>query len=111
MPDPMDELIADLERVVPTPRTRAWGEMPSLVEIQFWTDRVLAECELYADSTGEIRVREPENGRYDYEDDPDFHDFMRRFTPSATQGESSRSPKTPRHPGPPARRDDVHDDD
>ncbi len=85
--------------------------MPPLAEIQYWTDRVLAADKMYMDSTGEIRSLEPENGRYDYEDDPGFHDFMRRFTRSATQGTSSWSPKTTRHPGPPARRDDVQDDD
>lgn len=79
MGDPMDELIADLERMVPTPRTRAWGEMPPFVETSYWADRVLAAHKLCADSTGEIRSLEPENGRYDYEDDPGFQDHMRRW--------------------------------
>ena len=38
--DPMDELIDDLERVLPAKQQTEWGEL--LVEFQIWTDRILS---------------------------------------------------------------------
>ena len=77
MRDPMDELIDDLERVVSTPRTRAWGERPPLEEIQYWTDRVLAADKMYMDSTGEIRSSG--TGMAALKADPGFQAHMRRW--------------------------------
>ena len=39
--DPMDELIDDLDRVVPAKEPTQWGQMPSFEETTFWTDKVL----------------------------------------------------------------------
>ncbi len=72
--DPMDELIDDLDRVVPAEREE-FPQMPSLAELHYWTDRVLYSRPLTpADLDGTAK---PE--KLDFEDDPDFKDFLWRF--------------------------------
>ncbi len=73
--DPMDELIDDLERVVPAQQQTPWGERPSFEETTFWTDKVLYSRPMTKadlDGTAE-RVKE------DYEDDPGFQNHMRKW--------------------------------
>ena len=73
--DSMDELIDELDRIVPAKQPTPWGEMPSLVETQYWTDKVLYSRPMTpADLDGTAkRVKE------DYEDDPGFQDHMRQW--------------------------------
>ena len=73
--DPMDELIDDLDRIVPAKQPTEWGQMPSLEEIHRWTDVVLYSRPLTkADLDGTAKpVKE------DYEDDPGFQDHMRKW--------------------------------
>ena len=73
--DPMDELIDDLDRVVPAEQPTEWGQMPSFVETTYWTDRVLYSRPMTkADLDGTAKpVKE------DYEDDPGFLDHMRKW--------------------------------
>ena len=73
--DPMDELIDDLDRVVPAKQQAEWGEMPSFEETTYWTDRVLYSRPLTpADLDGTAKpVKE------DYEDDPGFQAHMRKW--------------------------------
>ncbi len=72
--DPMDELIDDLDRVVP-PEQEQFPQMPSHAEFCVWTDRLLAACPpTPADLDGTAK---PE--KLDFEDDLDFQDFLWRF--------------------------------
>ncbi len=73
--DLMDELIDDLDHLVPAKQPTRWGEMPSFEETTYWTDKVLYSRPLTLadlDGTAE-RVKE------DYEDDPGFQDHMRKW--------------------------------
>ena len=73
--DPLDQLIDDLDRIVPAKHPTEWGQMPPLEEIHRWTDVVLYSRPLTKadlDGTAE-RVKE------DYEDDPGFQDHMRKW--------------------------------
>ena len=70
--DPMDELIGDLERVVPVEQQTEWGEL--LVEFQIWTDRILSTPLRPEDLDG---TAEPVTS--DLADDPAFQDFQRRW--------------------------------
>ena len=72
--DPMDELIDDLGRIVPAEQEQ-FPQMPSNAEFCYWTDRLLAARPLTpADLDGTAK---PE--KLDFEDDPDFQDFLWRF--------------------------------
>ncbi len=73
--DPMDELIDDLDRVVPATQPTEWGQMPSFEETTYWTDRVLYSRPMTkADLDGTAKpVKE------DYEDDPGFQTHMRKW--------------------------------
>ena len=72
--DPLDQLIAELDRVVP-PEREQFPQMPSHAEICHWTDRLLYSRPLTpADLDGTAK---PE--KLDFEDDPDFQDFLWRF--------------------------------
>ena len=72
--DPMDELIDDLDRVVLQEREQ-FPQMPSNAETCYWTDRLLYSRPLTpADLDGTAK---PE--KLDFEDDPDFQDFLWRF--------------------------------
>ena len=78
MHDPMDELIDDLEQVLPPERTTAWGQMPPLAEMQYWAGRVLDEGKpLWMDATGEIRGSD--TGKPPVRDDPGFQAHLRRL--------------------------------
>ena len=72
--DPMDELIDDLDRIVPAEREQV-PQMPSHAEFCYWTDRVLYDRPLTpADLDGTAKpVKE------DYEDDPGFQAHMRKW--------------------------------
>ena len=70
--DPMDELIDDLERVLPAKQQTEWGEL--LVEFQIWTDRMLSTPLRPEDLDG---TAEPVTS--DLADDPAFQDFQRRW--------------------------------
>ncbi len=72
--DPIDELIDDLERVVPAEQQTEWGQMPSLVEITYWTDRVLSRPLTPADLDGTAK---PEKS--DLADDPGFQAHLRKW--------------------------------
>ena len=72
--DPMDELIDDLDRVVPAEREQ-FPQRPSHAEFCHWSDRLLYDRPMTAadlDGTAK-RVK------LDFEDDPDFQDFLWRF--------------------------------
>ena len=69
--DPMDELINDLERVLPAKQQTEWGEL--LVEFQIWTDRILSTPLRPEDLDG---TAEPVTS--DLAGDPAFQDFQRR---------------------------------
>ena len=72
--DPMDELIDDLEQALPPERER-FSERPSHAEFCYWTDRMLYSRPLTkADLDGTAK---PE--KLDFEDDPNFQDFLWRF--------------------------------
>ena len=73
--DPMNELIDDLDRVLPAKQPTEWGQMPSFEETTFWTDKVLYSRPMTkADLDGTAKpVKE------DYEDDPGFQDHMRKW--------------------------------
>lgn len=95
--DPMDELIDDLDRVVPATQPTEWGQMPSFEETTFWTDKVLYSRPMTPadlDGTAE-RVKE------DYEDDPGFQDHMRKWREwkmrleLEAKGTSASDPPTP----------------
>ena len=70
--DPMDELIDDLERVLPAKQQTEWGEL--LVEFQIWTDRMLSTPLRPEDLGGTA-----ESVTSDLADDPAFQDFQRRW--------------------------------
>ena len=73
--DPIDELIDDLERVVPARQQTQWGKMPPLAELHYWTDRILHSRPITPEELD--GTAEPVKG--DYEDDPAFQDHIRRW--------------------------------
>ena len=81
--DPMDELIDELDRIVPAKQPTPWGEMPSIVETQYWTDKVLYSRPMTPADLDETAKRVKE----DYEDDPGFQDHMRQWREWQTRRE------------------------
>ena len=86
--DLMDELIDDLERVVPPEQQTAWGQMPSLVEITYWTDRILSPL-TKADLDGTAKPV-----KSDLADDPGFQAHLRKWQDWRTRldREAKRTP-------------------
>ena len=64
--DPMDELIDDLDRVLP-PEREQFPQMPSHAEVCYWTDRLFARPLTPEDLDGTAKPV-----KLDFEDDPDF---------------------------------------